>query len=64
MADELGAVELCTATSTLQLELGRILVRCAICEGDRALVRSHDAADRLLVAHLIECPGRPDAKDG
>jgi hypothetical protein len=37
--------------------VGRVLVRCAICEQDRALVRSHEAADRVLSAHLLDCPG-------
>lgn len=45
------------AVADCESSTGRVLVRCALCEQDRALVRSHEAADRLLAAHLLDCPG-------
>ena len=40
-----------------ELEAPRVLVRCAMCECDQALVRTHADADRVLHTHLAECPG-------
>lgn len=51
------AIEPSVAAPTPQPIVGRVLVHCAICEQDRALVHSHDAADRLLAEHLADCPG-------
>ena len=34
-----------------------VLVRCAVCECDQALVPSHADADRVLTRHLGDCPG-------
>jgi hypothetical protein len=45
-----------TAVVSEAENVGRLLVRCAMCEADQALVRSHAAADRVLRTHLAECP--------
>lgn len=34
----------------------RVLVRCAMCECDQALVRTHADADRVLARHVGQCP--------
>jgi hypothetical protein len=46
-----------SALATLPERLARVLVRCAVCERDQALVTSHAAADRVLTSHLDDCPG-------
>ena len=48
----------------VQLEAPRVLVRCAICECDQTLVRSHADADRVLQTHLAACPGSSRADGG
>lgn len=58
-----GNTEPEVAAAMLRRTLGRVLVRCAICEQDSALVRSHDVADRLLAAHLLDCPGQGETAD-
>lgn len=47
----------CAPQSALPGRSRRLLVLCAICERDQALVGSHDAADRVLTVHLEDCPG-------
>ena len=54
--------ELSAANS--KVEVPRVLVRCAICECDQALVRSHADADRVLQTHLAECPGNVRVNSG
>lgn len=45
------------SAADVQRATPRVLVRCAVCECDQALVRSHAAADRVLETHLATCPG-------
>ncbi len=45
------------SAADVQLSAPRVLVRCAVCECDQALVRSHADADRVLETHLAMCPG-------
>ena len=45
------------STAQVQLDAPRMLVRCAICECDQTLVRSHADADRVLQTHLAACRG-------
>ena len=52
-----------SATSA-EVLVPRVLVRCAICECDQALVRSHADADRVLQTHLPACPGNVRAASG
>jgi hypothetical protein len=47
------SASLMVATET---ESPLVLVRCAMCECDQALVRSHADADRVLRRHIIDCP--------
>ena len=41
------------SAADMQLAAPRVLVRCAVCECDQALVRSHADADRVLAGERV-----------
>ena len=57
MDERQGDAKRSAAMTSLVARLRGVLVRCAVCERDQALVRSHAAADRVLATHLDTCPG-------